>query len=185
MNEFIVAGIGGQGVITCSKLILETALDKGYEARSAETIGMAQRGGSVLSHVRIGEKIYSPFIPMGKVDEVISMDSLEALRYQNYLKQYGFVEAPDDLMSRAIISKIPIRSDINIRYYDLGNKWEKKETKKNTNIIMLGIVFAGDRYIISSKDIEKTIVKRFTGDIRSNALEALHLGIGLARGGIN
>ena len=106
MNDFIIAGIGGQGVLTCSKLILETALYKGYEVRSAETIGMAQRGGSVISHVRIGERIYSSLIPEGRADEVISMDFTEALRYQNYLKQSGYMEAPEDYRKKAPLLKV-------------------------------------------------------------------------------
>lgn len=183
MNEFIISGIGGQGVITCSKLILETALEKGYDVRSAETIGMAQRGGSVSSHVRIGGKAYSPFIPIGKADEIISMDSMEALRHQKYLKQFGSIEALADLDREDVISKIPDRHDINIRYYDLKDICEKWRNKRNLNIIMLGIVFAGNRYLISNKDIEKTIMRRYIGDVRDINLRALHLGAELTEGG--
>lgn len=183
MNDFIIAGIGGQGVLTCSKLILETALYKGYEVRSAETIGMAQRGGSVISHVRIGERIYSSLIPEGRADEVISMDFTEALRYQNYLKQSGYMEAPEDYRKKAPLLKVPLRSDIHLKSYDLKNEWIKCKTRRITNILMLGIVFSSDRYIISHKDIEKTLRTHYSGDLLSKNLLALYAGAELAREG--
>nr|WP_314463104.1 2-oxoacid:acceptor oxidoreductase family protein [uncultured Clostridium sp.] len=183
MNEFIIAGIGGQGVITCSRLILETALEKGLEVRSAETIGMAQRGGSVLSHVRIGEQIHSPFIPVGKADEVISMDFAEALRNQRYLKHSGVAQAPDYYDRETLLSKTMLRSDIDLNCYDMENEWKKNGTKRNTNIIMLGIAFSGGRYLISEKDIEKTLIKRYSGEMRKKMLEALVLGAELSRKG--
>lgn len=182
MNDFIVAGVGGQGVITCSRLILETALEKGYEVRSAETIGMAQRGGSVYSHIRIGEKVNSPFIPMGKVDEVISMKYVEAFRYQNYLKTSGIIETVID-GEEDINSKILVRKDIDVKHYDIEKVWEKIGNKKIINIILLGIVFSDDRYVISYKDIEKTIVKKYIGKIRKQNLEALYLGTSMKQGG--
>ncbi|RFZ77167.1 pyruvate ferredoxin oxidoreductase [Lacrimispora amygdalina] len=183
MNEFIIAGTGGQGVITCSRLILETAMEKGLEVRSAETIGMAQRGGSVMSHVRIGEQIHSPFIPVGKADEVISMDLAEAVRNQRYLKGSGIAQAPDDSERAALLSENRIRSDISLNCYDLENQWKKNGIKRNTNIIMLGIVFSGGRHLISEKDIEKILIKRYSGEIRKKMLEALALGAELSRKG--
>jgi len=183
MNEFIIAGIGGQGVITCSRLILETALEKGLEVRSAETIGMAQRGGSVLSHVRIGEQIYSPFIPVGKADEVISMDLAEALRNQRYLKCSGVAQTPDHTDRDSLLAKTMLRSDIHFNCYDMENEWKKTGTKRNTNIMMLGIVFSDGRYLISEKDIEKTLIKRYSGEIKKRMLEALVLGAEFSRKG--
>lgn len=183
MNDFIIAGIGGQGVLTCSKLILLTALSKGYEVRSAETIGMAQRGGSVISHVRIGEQIHSSLIPEGRADEVISMDFTEALRYQNYLKKSGYMEAPEDYRIKTQLLKVPVRSDIHLKSYDLKKEWSKNGTRRITNILMLGIVFSSDRYIISHKDIEKTLIKHYSGDSLNNNLEALYAGAELAKEG--
>lgn len=180
MNNFIVAGIGGQGVLTCSKLILEAALSKGYNVRSAETIGMAQRGGSVVSHVRFGEKIYSPFIPKGKVDEIISLDYIEAFRYQSYIKKNGLITTIRDSIEKAN-SYIPQREDICIREYDFDviKKW--KINKKNINIMLLGAVFSKSQYLISVKDIEQAIKKIYIGKMQKENLEALYLGVSLAR----
>ena len=67
-KNVLLCGVGGQGTVLASRLIALAAMEKGMEARGAETIGMAQRGGSVVSHVRIGEEIYSPLIPHGGAD---------------------------------------------------------------------------------------------------------------------
>lgn len=180
MNEFIISGIGGQGIITCSKLILQAALDKGYEVRSTETIGMAQRGGSVCSQVRIGKKVFSPSIPVGGADEIISMDLVEGLRYQGYLKSNGLIETP----SGGII-KDKIRPDIVVKRYNLKDIWGKLGTRFNTNIIMLGIVFSNkDRYLISVEDIECAIYGLYNGEICLKNIEALHIGKNLVKEGL-
>lgn len=180
MNNFIVAGIGGQGVLTCSKLILEAALSKGYNVRSAETIGMAQRGGSVVSHVRLGEKIYSPFIPKGKVDEIISLNHIEAFRYQDYMKKNGLITTIRNNIEKANFH-VPQREDICIQYYDLDEIKKRKINQKNINIMLLGVVFSKSQYLISLKDIEAAIIKKYTGKMQKENLEALYLGVSLAQ----
>lgn len=87
----ILAGVGGQGTVLASKLIAQAAMDKGQNVRTAETIGMAQRGGCVLSHVRIGNEIYSPMIPKHSADIVIGFEPAEAARCLPYLKKGGAV----------------------------------------------------------------------------------------------
>lgn len=179
MNEFIITGIGGQGVITCSKLILEAALERGYEVRSTETIGMAQRGGSVSSHVKIGKYIYSPVIPIGRANKIIAMEWIEGIRYQDYLTKGGIIEVVTDKNLRDC--NLSIRKDISVRSYELEGCWEKLGTKKNMNILMLGIAFSNEEYIISVKDIEKIIYRKYMGEIRNKNLEALNMGRELAK----
>ena len=82
----LLCGVGGQGVILASKLIAYAAMEKGMSVRTSETIGMAQRGGSVVSHVRIGEKTYSPMIPKGSADVLLAFEPAEAVRSLPYLK---------------------------------------------------------------------------------------------------
>lgn len=89
MINCILAGVGGQGTILASKLIAQSAMNKGLNARTAETIGMAQRGGCVVSHVRIGEEIHSPMIPLKQADLVIGFEPAEAVRCMPYLKPNG------------------------------------------------------------------------------------------------
>lgn len=91
MNVFniVIAGVGGQGVLLASKVLAESALASGMDVKQNEVHGMAQRGGSVISFVRIGEKVHSPVVMPGSADILISFEPLEALRYLHYLKPKG------------------------------------------------------------------------------------------------
>lgn len=91
MKSCLLCGVGGQGTVLASRIIASAAMEKGLFARTAETIGMAQRGGSVVSHVRIGEKVPSPMIPQGKADLILGFEPGEALRNLGYLKEGGTV----------------------------------------------------------------------------------------------
>jgi len=83
--DFLMAGVGGQGTILASNILAETGLELGYDVKTAEVHGMAQRGGSVESHVRWGEKVYSPLVEQGKADFLIGFEMLEAARWPAYL----------------------------------------------------------------------------------------------------
>lgn len=85
--DFLMAGVGGQGTILASDILVEVGLKLGYDAKKSEVHGMAQRGGTVESHVRWGEKVYSPVVEMGKVDYLIGFEMLEAARWPAYLKE--------------------------------------------------------------------------------------------------
>ena len=91
MNNILLCGVGGQGTVLASKLIAFAAMEKGLQVRTAETIGMAQRGGSVVSHVRIGEEIHSPLLPKVSADVIIAFEPAEAVRCISYLKPQGTV----------------------------------------------------------------------------------------------
>lgn len=92
MNKNIVlCGVGGQGTVLASKLIAATAMKKGIPVMSAETIGMAQRGGSVFSHLRIGEHLHSPMIASGEADLILGFEPGETVRMLPYLKEGGQV----------------------------------------------------------------------------------------------
>jgi indolepyruvate ferredoxin oxidoreductase beta subunit len=91
MNVFniVIAGVGGQGVLMASKVLAESALASGMDVKQNEVHGMAQRGGSVISFVRIGDQVHSPVVMPGSADILISFEPLEALRYLHYLKPKG------------------------------------------------------------------------------------------------
>lgn len=88
-NDILIAGIGGQGTVLASRLIAVAAMEKGSFVRTAETIGMAQRGGSVVSHVRIESENKSSLIPFGTADTIIAFEATEALRSLPRLKKGG------------------------------------------------------------------------------------------------
>ncbi len=87
--DILIVGVGGQGTLLASRVLGKYALDKGYDVKLSEVHGMAQRGGSVMTYVRIGEKIASPLIDEGCADFILAFEKLEALRYAHYLKKGG------------------------------------------------------------------------------------------------
>ena len=91
MKSCLLCGVGGQGTVLASRILASAAMDQGMFARTAETIGMAQRGGCVVSHVRFGEDVSSPLIPHGKADVIIGFEPGEAVRCLPFLKKGGVV----------------------------------------------------------------------------------------------
>lgn len=89
--NIVIAGVGGQGVLMASRVLSESALASGMDVKQNEVHGMAQRGGSVISFVRIGEQVNSPVVTPGTADLLISFEPLEALRYIHYLKPGGML----------------------------------------------------------------------------------------------
>lgn len=87
----LLCGVGGQGVVLASRLIAYAAMEQGDFVRTTETIGMAQRGGSVVSHVRAGEEVHSPLISAGGADVILAFEPGEAVRCLPYLKEGGLV----------------------------------------------------------------------------------------------
>lgn len=89
-KDCLLCGVGGQGTVRASRIIALSGMEEGYNVKTAETIGMAQRGGSVVSHVRISDaKIWSPLIPKGAADVLIAFEPAEAVRCLDFLKPDG------------------------------------------------------------------------------------------------
>ena len=104
-QDIILAGVGGQGILSIAFVIDHAALKEGFNLKQAEVHGMAQRGGAVQSHLRLSrEPIYSDLIPRGEADVILSVEPLEALRYADYLHPQG----------RIITSSVPM---VNIQNY--------------------------------------------------------------------
>ena len=87
--DVIITGVGGQGVILASDIIGEAALSAGYDIKKTDTLGMAQRGGSVISHLRIAPEVWSPLIKEGEVDLLLAFEKLEAARWGYFLRPGG------------------------------------------------------------------------------------------------
>lgn len=92
----LMTGVGGQGTLLTSRIIAQVAVDLGHDVKVTEVHGMAQRGGSVVSEVRYGEKVYSPTIPKGEADVLLAFEKLEAARWLDYLKPDGIVIINDE-----------------------------------------------------------------------------------------
>ena len=93
-NVFI-SGVGGQGILLASEILSDVALAHGLDVKKSEVHGMAQRGGSVVSHVRFGEKVYSPVIAEREADLLVSFEKMEALRWIHYIAPDGTVVVND------------------------------------------------------------------------------------------
>ena len=128
-NEFVdkinllLTGVGGQGTLLASDVLAEVGLRAGYDVKKSEVHGMAQRGGSVVSHVRWGNKVYSPLIGRGEADYLLAFEKLESLRHIDFLKPGGTAivndyrippvsvssggeEYPDDERVRQVLSEV-------------------------------------------------------------------------------
>lgn len=88
-QDILMVGVGGQGIILASDILGEAALATGYDVKKTDALGMAQRGGSVVSHVRIAEHVWSPLIKEGEADILIAFEKLEAARWGYYLRPGG------------------------------------------------------------------------------------------------
>jgi indolepyruvate ferredoxin oxidoreductase beta subunit len=125
--NILLAGVGGQGIILASEIISEVAMALGYDVKKSEVHGMAQRGGAVSSHVRFGDKIYSPLIETGKADIILAFEKMEAVRHIQYLRKNGIVIVNDQQ-----IEPLPVSSGLQ-QYPD--NIWEM--LKEKTTLVYL------------------------------------------------
>lgn len=89
--SILLVGVGGQGTILASKILTDVAMRQGYDVKMTEIHGMAQRGGSVVTQVRMGEKVHSPLIEPGQADYIVAFEQLEALRWMHFLNETGTV----------------------------------------------------------------------------------------------
>jgi indolepyruvate ferredoxin oxidoreductase beta subunit len=94
-TNVILCGTGGQGILLASEVISYAAMSAGMDVKKSEVHGMAQRGGSVSSHVRFGEKVYSPLVERGTAHMILAMEMMEGLRWAPYLSSGGMLIIPD------------------------------------------------------------------------------------------
>jgi indolepyruvate ferredoxin oxidoreductase beta subunit len=109
ITSLLFVGVGGQGVVLSSEVSSRAAMLAGHDVKKTEVHGVAQRGGTVMSHVRFGPLIYSPLTPVGSVDYLVALEKLEGLRFSFYLKEKGTIIINDEeiVPTRYIGEKIP------------------------------------------------------------------------------
>jgi indolepyruvate ferredoxin oxidoreductase beta subunit len=146
--DILIVGIGGQGTILASNILGEACLMEGRHVKGAETHGMAQRGGSVESHIRI-DGLFGPLIPPGHADLLISFDILEALRYSHYLKRGGKMVVNRHLVLPTSVFMqnlaVPSQDEIiaalkkhSLCLLDADNIAEEAGSPLSQNVVMLG-----------------------------------------------
>lgn len=188
-KNVILAGVGGQGILTLAAIIDYAAMLSGLQIKQAEVHGMSQRGGAVQSHLRISDKeIYSDLIPKGKADLIISLELMESLRYLPFLADDGIIITANETVENIpnypeeeqIIQQIK-NSGFKHIFIDVRKTALEAGSAKVENVVMIGLAskFLG----IEKKQFQKSLKELFADkgeDIIALNLKAFDLGEALA-----
>lgn len=149
-KSIMIVGVGGQGTLLASKIIGRVLMQQGYDVKLSEVHGMSQRGGSVVTYVKYGEKVYSPIVDLGEADFILSFEALEAARWLAYLKEGGTLITnnaeiwPMPVITGAakypenIIEKLSARA--NVVALDALALAMEAGSAKAVNIVLLGVL---------------------------------------------
>lgn len=185
----LICGVGGQGTVLASKLIAQAAIDMGLSAKTAETIGMAQRGGSVVSHVRIGENLSAPMIGPGEADVIIGFEPGETVRCLDYLKKGGTVIVNTNAVVPVTASlglhyegaemigyleKLAERGALKLIKVDGNAVCEKLGSAKVLNVVLLGKAASSGILGIEPEKIAEVIKARLPEKFHEINLRALN-----------
>jgi len=181
--NILIAGVGGQGTLLASVILGKLALDGGYDVKLSEVHGMAQRGGSVVTHVKMSRgSVASPLIEEGGADVILAFELLEGYRWEHYLKKDGMMFVNNERINPmpVIIGAAKYPSDIE-KYFEEKDTCQLVEasamakacgSEKAVNTVLLGAVSSGlpfteDMWI---KQIENTVKPKFV-DLNKRAFE--------------
>ena len=167
VKNILIVGVGGQGTLLASKLMGKCFMNIGYDVKVSEVHGMSQRGGSVVTYVRYGEKVYSPVIEKGEADIIISFEQLESARWLPYLKKGGVLISSTQKIDPmpVIMGKAEYPSDILSKIKEAGVELVTVDalglaleagTAKCANIVLLG---AAVRFLGIDKEMWVDIIK--------------------------
>jgi len=137
--QIIISGIGGQGVLFVTEILAQAALSKGYKVIGSETHGMAQRGGSVISHLKMGD-FQSPLVRTGTADIIYAFDQTEFLRSLPFIRKQGicFINAPDGNFLSDKVSQYLTKNQIKLCYINANKVALDLGNLLSVNLIMLG-----------------------------------------------
>jgi indolepyruvate ferredoxin oxidoreductase beta subunit len=179
--NILVVGVGGQGVMTASEVLCETAILQGFDAKKTEMAGMSQRGGVVSSHVRFGPKIFSPEIACGEADILVAFETAEAMRWCHYLRPNGVamvnrlhLEPPVVSLGLFPYPTHPVEEirKHGIRIHDFDGSAIALELgdKRLVNTVMMGAI--SENLPFAPEVLKERIVERFR--VRKPALAELN-----------
>lgn len=174
VKSIMIVGVGGQGSLLASKLLGSVLVDAGYDVKVSEVHGMSQRGGSVVTYVRFGDKVYSPIITEGESDYILSFEKSEAARWASYLKKGGVIIANTQEIDPmpVIIGNATYPSEIlgelsakgvNVVSFDALSVAVKAGSPKAVNVVLLAKLakhfdIPYEKWIAA---IEKTVAPKF------------------------
>jgi indolepyruvate ferredoxin oxidoreductase, beta subunit len=192
--NIIIAGVGGQGVVLLSEILGNAAVRDGLKVRGSEVLGMAQRGGSVFSNIRLGEEVYSPMTPDGKCDVLISLEPSEALRNIQYLNPRTIVIMNNRKVIPATVSmgksSYPEVEQIQKKLesvtarvisLDSVEVAEKAGNRQTANVVMLGALFGSGKIPIKIETIKDSIRERVPAKAADINLKAFDMGYDLIK----
>ena len=158
MNIMIV-GVGGQGTLLASRILGNTVINEGYDVKVSEVHGMSQRGGSVVTYVKYGEKVYSPIIDKGEADIILAFEKLEAYRAMPYLKKDGLI-----ICNNQEINPMPVIIGATTYPENIFEKISKKVNLKVIDLIkyILILLIYGVLTIILMSIIQATLSSKTT-----------------------
>jgi indolepyruvate ferredoxin oxidoreductase, beta subunit len=183
VKNILLVGVGGQGTILVSKILSTGLLDAGYDVKMSEVHGMAQRGGSVSSQVRFGPKVYSPIIGKGQADILVSFETMEALRWLEYLNPAGKAIVNDHQIPSAPIlmgkAEYPegvleiIQAKVNTKVVKAGDIAAELGNTRTMNIVLFGaLVKAMAPADINWEEAIRQNVKANMADLNIKAFKA-------------
>ena len=184
----LLCGVGGQGVVLASKLIAYAAMEKGLNVRTSETIGMSQRGGSVVTHVRMGETVHSPMIPKGTADVIMAFEPAEAVRNLSYLKEDGVMvvdkKAVKPVTATLSQNKYDGQKELlylqenvkNLYIVDGSAICEEAGSSKVLNVVLLGVALGSGVLDIQLEEMKEEIKKHVKPQFVEMNIKALELG---------
>ena len=172
-KNIMIVGVGGQGTLLASRILGNTVINEGYDVKVSEVHGMSQRGGSVVTYVKYGEKVYSPIIGKGEADIILAFETLEAYRALPYLKKGGTM-----IVNNQVINPMPVitgaaqypeniieklDAKINLTTLDALTLAKEAGNQKAVNVVLIGVMakntdIAYDKWI---ETIKTTVPEKF------------------------
>ena len=151
VKSIMFVGVGGQGTLLASRLISHVLIGMGYDVKVSEVHGMSQRGGSVVTYVRYGDKVYSPMVPQAGADIIVAFEQLEALRWLPNMKKSGhLIVNTQKIMPMPVVTGVAKYPDnileelrskgADILPIDALSLAEKAGTSRAVNVVLLGVM---------------------------------------------
>ena len=172
-TKIMIVGVGGQGTLLASRILGNAVINEGYDVKLSEVHGMSQRGGSVVTYVKYGEKVFSPIIGEGEADIVLAFELLEAYRALPYLKRGGKMIVNDQRINPMPVitgaAKYPedilgkLSENVDLTHVDALSIADKAGNIKAVNVVLIGIMAKNTSipYDVWIKTIKETVPPKF------------------------
>jgi indolepyruvate ferredoxin oxidoreductase beta subunit len=158
MINMVLCGLGGQGILFMTRVLAQAALDRGFKVMGAETHGMAQRGGSVVSHLRIGD-VRSSLVRTGSAQFLLALEENEGYRNLPFLSKGGgmFVNAEPDRFPKSEVRGFLSKSEVQYHAMPVGKIAQELKAPRSANLALLGFFAAFDGFAVNADELRETL----------------------------